>query len=80
VHDHPEHLADRLIERLADLDACDGYVVLIRDAQTGETDAHGPFDGLGAIGEADRTRLRLDLDEIDDISVTVTRLHLPVHP
>jgi len=76
VPDDQQHLLDRLIERLAELDACDGYVVLVRDAQTGETDAHGPFDGLAAVREADRTRLRFDLDEVDDIEVTITRLHV----
>ena len=80
MHDHPQHLADRLIERLAELDACDGYIVLVRDAQTGETDALGPFDGLDALHEADRTRTRFDLDEVDDIEVTVTRLHHQVSP
>ena len=58
MHDHPEHPMDWLIERLVELDACDGYIVLVRDAQTGETDAHGPFDGLGALRAADRTRFR----------------------
>jgi hypothetical protein len=77
VDDH-QHLVDQLIERLAELDACDGYVVLVRDAQTGETDAHGPFDdGLDALGAAERTRLEFDRDEVDDIQVTITRLHLP---
>ena len=71
---------DRLIERLAELDACDGYVVLVRDAQTGETDAHGPFDGLDAVCAADRTQLRVDLDELDDIEVTIARLHHQVAP
>ena len=75
MHDHPEHPMDWLIERLVELDACDGYIVLVRDAQTGETDAHGPFDGLGALRAADRTRFRFDLDQVDDIEVTVTRLH-----
>ena len=80
MHDHPEHLTDRLIERLAELDACDGYIVLVRDAQTGETDAHGPFDGLDALCAADRTRLRFDLDELDDIEVTIARLHYQAVP
>lgn len=80
MHDHQQHLADRLIERLAELDACDGYIVLVRDAQTGETDAHGPFDGLGAVSAADETRLRFDLDDVDDIQVTVARLHHPATP
>ena len=73
--DHPKHLADRLIDRLAELDACDGCIVLVRDAQTGETDALGPFDGMGALCAADRTRFRFELDEVDDIEVTVTRFH-----
>ena len=76
----PSTSADRLIERLAELDACDGYVVLVRDAQTGETDAHGPFDGLDALCAADRTRLRFDLDELDDIEVTIARLHHQAAP
>jgi hypothetical protein len=76
VHDH-QHVVDQLIERLTELDTCDGYVVLVRDAQTGEIDAHGPFDGLDALGAAERTRREFDLDEVDDIHVTITRLHLP---
>ena len=80
MHDLPEHLVDWLIRRLAELDACDGYIVLVRDAQTGETDAHGPFDGLGALCAADRSRLRFDLDEVEDIEVTITRLHHQVSP
>ncbi len=80
MHDLPENLVDRLLERLTDLDACDGYIVLVRDAQTGETDALGPFDDLGALYAADRSRLRFDLDEVEDIEVTVTRLHHRVSP
>lgn len=75
---HPDNLADPLIETLAELGACDGYIVLVRDAQTGEIDAHGPFDGLGALLEADRTRRQFDVDELDDITVTISRLHDPV--
>ncbi|WP_433786395.1 hypothetical protein ACQPX6_06835 [Actinomycetospora sp. CA-101289] len=76
--DAHQHLADQLIERLTELDACDGYVVVVRDAQTGETDAHGPFeDGLDALRAAERTRLEFDLDEVEDIQITITRLHLP---
>ncbi len=78
--DHPKHLADQLIDRLAELDACDGYIVLVRDAQTGEADALGPFDGLDALCTADRARSRFDLDEVDDIEVTVTRLHHQLSP
>ncbi len=75
-----DHVLDQLIERFAELDACDGYVVLVRDAQTGETDAHGPFDGLDATCAADRTRRQFDTDEVDDIEVTISRLHHPVSP
>ena len=77
---HPDNLADPLIETLAELDACDGYIVLVRDAQTGEIDAHGPFDGLGAVFEADRARRQFDDDELDDVDVTISRLHHPVAP
>jgi hypothetical protein len=48
------------IERLLTLDACDGYVVLVVDPDTGESDAHDPYDGPTATTTADR--LRRDFD------------------
>lgn len=80
MHQDPNDLADSLIETFAAITACDGYIVLVHDAQTGEIDAHGPFDGFGAVFEADRARLQFDIDELDDIAVTVSRLHHPVAP
>lgn len=80
MHHDPNDLADPLIGTFPEITACDGYIVLVHDAQTGEIDAHGPFDGLGAVFEADRARLQFDFDELDDIAVTVSRLHHPVAP
>jgi hypothetical protein len=76
----PNNLADALTETVTALAACDGYLVLVHDAQTGEIDAHGPFDGLGAVFEADRARLQFEVDELDDIAITISRLHHPVAP
>jgi hypothetical protein len=76
----PNNLADALIETFTAVAACDGYLVLVHDAQTGEIDAHGPFDGLGAVFEADRARRQFEVDELDDIAVTISRLHHPVAP
>ena len=41
-----------LIAAAEKLTQCDGYVVLAVDPQTGEVDAHGPFDGLTATVKA----------------------------
>jgi hypothetical protein len=64
-----------LIERLAGLDACDGYVVLVVDPQTGEADAHGPYDGLAALTTADQLRREFDTEDLAEVAVTVIRLH-----
>jgi hypothetical protein len=69
----PAYLLDKLVE----LDACDGYIVLVLDPQTAETDAHGPYDGLAALDVADRLRHDFDTAGLPDVEVTVTRLHLP---
>jgi hypothetical protein len=66
-----------LIDRLIELNACDGYVVLVVDPETGEADAHGPYDGLNATVVADRLRTDLDRDDLADVAVAVTRLHRP---
>ena len=55
----PEETASeeaRLIAAAEQLTHCDGYVVLAVDPQTGEVDAHGPFDGLTATIKADQLR------------------------
>jgi hypothetical protein len=54
---------------------CDGYVVLAGDPQTGEVDAHGPFDGLSATIEADRLRRDFDRGGLEDVTVDVVRWH-----
>jgi hypothetical protein len=66
-----------LIDRLIELNACDGYVVLVVDPETGEADAHGPYDGLNATVVADRLRTDLDRDDLADVAVGVTRLYRP---
>jgi len=66
-----------LIDRLIELNACDGYVVLVVDPETGEADAHGPYDGLNATVVADRLRRDLDRDDLADVAVAVTRLYRP---
>jgi hypothetical protein len=68
-------LPGSLIERLLSLDACDGYVVLVTDPDTGEADAHGPYDGLAAITLADTLRRDFDTDGLTDVEVHVVRLH-----
>ena len=35
-----------LVAAAEKLTQCDGYIVLAVDPQTGEVDAHGPFDGV----------------------------------
>ncbi len=68
----------RLEERLVELDACDGYVVLVWDPRTDHLDAHGPFDGLAATCAADRLRRWADpAGGGVDVEVSVARLHYP---
>lgn len=59
----------------AELDDCDGYVVLAVDPQTGEVDAHGPFPGLRAVEAAVAIRTNLDSDELTDVVVRIVRWH-----
>jgi hypothetical protein len=63
------------VEAQAELDRCDGYVVLAVDPQTGEVDAHGPFPGLDAVEIADDMRVTLDREGLDDVVVRVVRWH-----
>lgn len=72
-----ERVPDWLVDRVASLDACDGYIVLITDPQTAETDAHGPFDGFEVLETADRFRRDFDRAGLTDVQVRVTRLHGP---
>ena len=57
------------------LTQCDGYVVIAVDPQTGEVDAHGPFDGLTATIKADQLRHEFDRGGLEDVTVGVVRLH-----
>lgn len=67
-----------LLAAAADLDECDGYVVLVFDPETSEVDAHGPYDGIGATMRAESLRQEFDGDGLRDVVVRVSRLHSPV--
>ena len=47
---------EALLDRVAALDFCDAYLVLVGDPATGEVDAHGPYTGLDATSAADHVR------------------------
>jgi hypothetical protein len=64
-----------LATALEKLSQCDGYAVIAGDPQTGEIDAHGPFDGLSALIEADRLRRDFDRGGLEDVHVQVVRWH-----
>jgi hypothetical protein len=64
-----------LVAAAEKLTQCDGYVVLAVDPQTGEVDAHGPYDGLTATIKADRLRHDFDRGGLEDVTVGVVRLH-----
>jgi hypothetical protein len=66
-----------LLAAVADLDECDGYVVLVFDPETGEMDAHGPYEGVAATLRAEELRRTFDHDDLADVVVRVSRLHLP---
>ncbi len=66
-----------LLTAAADLDECDGYVVLVFDPETGEMDAHGPYEGVAATLRADELRRSFDEDDLPDVVVRLSRLHLP---
>jgi hypothetical protein len=67
-------------EKMAELYRCDTYAVLVVDPATGEVDAHGPYDGLGATVRADQLRAEMDADGLSDVLVGVTRLQLTDAP
>ena len=64
-----------LVAAAEQLARCDGYIVLAVDPQTGEVDAHGPFDGLTATIKADQMRHDFDRGGLEDVRVGVVRLH-----
>ena len=70
-------ITEMLAERVHDIDACDGYVVVVADPDTGAIDSHGPFDGMGAAVEADRRRHELDAEQLHEVMVSVARWHRP---
>lgn len=71
------HAVAQLADQFMSLSDCDGYVVLVVDPETGEADAHGPYDGLGATGHAQQLRSDFDRAELADVQVRVVRLHRP---
>jgi len=71
------HTPEQLLDRIAELDACDSYVVVVTDPQTRESDAHGPYPGLSALSVADGLRRDLNSGGLADVEVSVTRLHPP---
>ncbi|MGH3797412.1 MAG: hypothetical protein ACRDSP_21295 [Pseudonocardiaceae bacterium] len=77
VFDTNVHAAYQLADQFASLYQCDGYVVLTVDPETGEADAHGPYDGLGATRHAQQLRTDFDRAELADVLVNVVRLHRP---
>ena len=73
--DYPVSDDATLVAAAEKLTQCDGYVVLAVDPQTGEVDAHGPFDGLTATIKADQLRRDFDRCGLEDVTVGVVRLH-----
>jgi hypothetical protein len=69
------HANAALVAAAEQLGQCDGYIVLAVDPQTGEVDAHGPYDGMAATLKADRLRHEFDEGGLNDVSVGVVRLH-----
>jgi hypothetical protein len=66
-----------LLAAAADLDECDGYVVLVFDPETGELDAHGPYEGVEATLRVEEMRKEFDDDGLRDVVIRVSRLHRP---
>jgi hypothetical protein len=71
------HSPEQLLDRIAELDACDSYIVLVTDPQTRESDAHGPYAGPIAVCIADGFRRDFNEGGLGDVEVRVTRLHPP---
>ena len=66
-----------LLAAAADLDECDGYVVLVFDPETSELDAHGPYEGIEATLRAGDMRSEFDGDGLPDVVIRISRLHSP---
>lgn len=66
-----------LLAAAVDLDECDGYVVLVFDPETGELDAHGPYEGVEATLRAEEMRREFDEDGLRDVVIRLSRLHRP---
>lgn len=62
------------------LDACDAYVVLVLDPETGALDSYGPLTGADAVIEAERRRRDLDAGDLHDVEVRVVRHHVLRRP
>ncbi|HEX2297677.1 MAG TPA: hypothetical protein VHH34_04015 [Pseudonocardiaceae bacterium] len=77
VSDTNVHAADQLSDQFMSLHDCDGYVVLAVDPETGEADAHGPYEGLAAARRAEQLRRDFDRAELADVLVRIVRLHRP---
>ncbi len=73
--DYPTSDDATLVAAAEKLTQCDGYVVIAVDPQTGEVDAHGPFDGITATIKADQLRRDFDRGGLEDVTVGVVRLH-----
>lgn len=73
--DYPTWNDETLVAAAETLTQCDGYIVLAVDPQTGEVDAHGPFNGLAATVKADELRRDFDRGGLEDVTVGVVRLH-----
>ena len=62
---------------MTDLDACDGYVLVVVDPQTAEVDTYGPYDDMSAVTAAEDLRASLDAGGLADVTVRITRMHRP---
>ena len=60
-----------------DVDACDGYTVLVVDQQLGEVDSYGPYHHAEAEAERLRRRRAVEADALDDVHVQLARFHWP---
>jgi|GEM_PF-3538879 len=58
----------------------DGYLVLVVDSATGETDALGPMVGADALAEADRVIGEIASEGLTGVTVGVVRLHADSGP
>lgn len=60
---------------MADLDACDAYVLVVVDPQTEEVDVYGPYEGMSAVTVAESLRATLDSGGLEDVTVRISRMH-----